>query len=138
MCLLTNEYDTTAPAAVAGLAGSSGHLNWSRNTEGDLCYYRIYRGANSSFSPAASNEIGSTVATYFDDTGYTAGTYYAVTAVDKYGNESALARPTVATNVYEAENLQIVDSSADTIRLLTEPAASGGACVILDGNAAGD
>ena len=91
MALYTTEYDDIAPAAVTGLATTSGfntvNLLWNANTESDLCYYRIYRGTKSNFKPAAENQIASTIGTTYTDKGVSKF-FYKVLAVDKYGNVS--------------------------------------------------
>ncbi|HLO02177.1 MAG TPA: S8 family serine peptidase [Symbiobacteriaceae bacterium] len=84
--------DTTAPAAPTGLTGSSDPLGavnlvWNANTDADLTNYRVYR----STAGAAYAALG-----YAENNAYTDGSapsgqesIYAVTAIDRWGNESA-------------------------------------------------
>jgi chitodextrinase len=78
--------DTTPPAVPSGLNATAGDaqvaLNWSANGESDLDHYNVYRN---------NSKIGSPTGSSYTDTGLTNGTTYsyAVTAVDKAGNESA-------------------------------------------------
>jgi hypothetical protein len=86
--------DRTPPAAptdlTAGAISSSQiDLDWADNSESDLSYYNVYR---STTSGGAYSRIASNVkVSKYSNTGLTAETtyYYAVTAVDKTGNESA-------------------------------------------------
>ena len=65
-------------------------LNWSANGESDLDHYNVYRNSSKIASPTGSSHT---------DTGLTNGTTYgyAVTAVDKAGNESAKSDSVSAT-----------------------------------------
>lgn len=88
--------DRFAPAPPAGLAAvvSTGsiELAWERNTEGDFAAYRVYRAVNGgAFERAA--ETGTTPS--FGDRKIEPGKVYryAVSAVDKLGNESAPSEP---------------------------------------------
>ncbi|MFH1850977.1 MAG: LamG-like jellyroll fold domain-containing protein [Candidatus Neomarinimicrobiota bacterium] len=85
--------DNTPPAIPAGLEVLSGDrqalLTWTANSEGDLIGYTLYRGNDQSeldFLAAIAHP-----ATGFTDTGLTNGQtyFYAVSAGDKTGNESA-------------------------------------------------
>ena len=93
--------DVTAPAAPVGLSSVTGdgqvRLQWLENTEGDLAGYRLYAAPCASGSSCPYDRIGSTSATQFTVTGLTNGVtrYYAVSAVDRAGNESALSYGTV-------------------------------------------
>lgn len=86
--------DNLPPAAPAPLAaryaGGSTRLTWNPNTEGDLAGYRVYRGANTTFTPGSANLVGAP-----SDTGWVdaagAPWVYKVTAVDAHGNESPAA-----------------------------------------------
>lgn len=84
--------DTFPPSPPAGLHASAApmsiELTWDRNNEADLAAYRIYRSvANGAFEKLA--EV--TAVPTFSDRGVEAGKSYryAVTAVDRAGNESA-------------------------------------------------
>jgi hypothetical protein len=86
--LYTTEYDEVAPAAPTNVAlDGNGNLVWTKNTEADLCYYRVYRGKSSGFTISPDNQLSST-----DKLSLKlplAGGYFRITAVDRYGNESA-------------------------------------------------
>ena len=84
--------DTFPPAVPTGLraspAPSSVELSWERNTEPDLAGYRVYRAApGGNFEKIA--EVSQIPA--YSDTGVERGKAYryAVSAVDREGNESA-------------------------------------------------
>ena len=89
--------DVTAPAAPAGLYSVTGdgqvRLQWLENTEADLAGYRLYTAPCASGSSCPYDRIGSTSATQFTVTGLTNGDthFYAISAVDRAGNESALS-----------------------------------------------
>jgi hypothetical protein len=92
--------DTFAPAAPAGLRAdavtASIELNWERNTESDLGGYRIYRAIGE--GPLEKVAETSQVPTYSDRAVEHGKTYrYAITAVDRAGNESARS-PEVKTD----------------------------------------
>lgn|GEM_PF-2506149 len=76
----TTEYDETAPGAVGGLQYANKKLTWSASPEEDFAYYRIYKDGV---------QIASTIAAHYRVTG--AGSQYAVSAVDRYGNEGPKA-----------------------------------------------
>ena len=86
--------DMTPPAVPSGLNATAGNaqvaLNWSANSESDLDHYNVYRNSFYIASPAGVS---------YTDTGVTNGTTYsyAVTAVDKAGNESAKSVSVSAT-----------------------------------------
>jgi chitodextrinase len=88
------EADATPPAVPSGLNATAGNaqvaLNWSANGESDLDHYNVYRNSSKIASPSGSS---------YTDTGLTYGTTYsyAVTAVDKAGNESAKSASVLAT-----------------------------------------
>jgi len=86
--------DVTPPAAPRGVYSVTGDrsatLHWLGNTEADLWGYRIYAGD----CPGGCDylRVGTTVTTSFQVGGLTNGVtkYFAVSAVDRSGNESAL------------------------------------------------
>lgn len=88
--------DKFAPATPQGLSALAGpnatQLSWERNQEPDLALYRIYRaGQNTPFVRIAE----STTAANYRDNSVTAGQKYryAITAVDRKGNESPQSEP---------------------------------------------
>lgn len=92
--------DIFSPAAPMNLrataSANSVELSWDANTEPDLAAYRIYRSVNGgAFAKIAEvNEIP----TYSDKAADSGKTYrYAITAVDKSGNESARSAVAEAT-----------------------------------------
>lgn len=88
--------DVTPPAAPRGLYSVTGDgsvtLHWLGNTEADLSGYRIYDG-DSGAPGAPYLRVGTTTLTSFQVTGLTNGVtkFFAVSAVDRSGNESALS-----------------------------------------------
>ena len=76
----------------AGYTAGATALHWGRNTEPDLWYYRVYRGATSVFVPSIANLIATRSDTGYVDPG-AAGQYYRLSAVDVNGNESGFATP---------------------------------------------
>ena len=86
--------DRTPPAKPTGLTVLAGvnrvFLTWNENKENDLAGYHVYRslGSNKSFIRLTTKLITRT--TFSDDSVRSGSTYhYAVTAVDKSGNEGA-------------------------------------------------
>ncbi|HYW44599.1 MAG TPA: hypothetical protein VE959_17190 [Bryobacteraceae bacterium] len=92
--------DTFPPAAPTGLnaaaAPASVELSWDRNTEEDLAGYRIYRAvAGGEFEKVAE---ASQIPAWSDPNVEPGKTYrYAVTAVDRTGNESGRSAVAEAT-----------------------------------------
>lgn len=94
----TGPRDTQAPAAPRGLHSITGdteaYLSWLENTEADVIGYRLYEAdcANCEYF-----RIGTTSGTQFTVTGLVNGStrFFAVSAVDGSGNESALSREDV-------------------------------------------
>ncbi len=85
-------FDNRAPRAPRGLEtvaeDSGGFLTWEANDETDLAGYRVFRGdgPDGPFT-ALLDGIHATNAIF--DPAYRPGIYYAVSAVDEFGNESA-------------------------------------------------
>jgi len=95
-------WDTTPPAPVSGVtiqqvASGQHRLNWLGSTEKDVRYYNIYYSVQGPPSATQERRIASTprgTTTYLDWLARTdASPYYAVTAVDRAGNESAPTSP---------------------------------------------
>jgi fibronectin type 3 domain-containing protein len=86
--------DKTPPQMPSGLeivqSDSGAYLTWSPNPETDLAGYRVFRSdrANGDFRPI-SDRVISTNALF--DPSYHEGQYYRVSAVDEFGNESAMS-----------------------------------------------
>ena len=93
--------DVTAPAAPRGVYSVTGDhevtLHWQPNTEGDFAGYRIYEAGCASGSTCPYDRIGATSGTTFLVTGLANGVtrYFAVSALDRAGNESDLSYDTV-------------------------------------------
>jgi hypothetical protein len=108
--------DLTPPAAPQALSSVTGDgrvtLNWVRNTELDFYTYRVWRGAEYG---GPYDNLGSTATTtYVDETAENGVTYFfAVSAVDRSGNESALSVESVFdTPRPEGFDLNLVNARA--------------------------
>lgn len=87
----------TPPEKPAGLTVVPGvgriFLTWNENKERDLAGYHVYRSEKSGKEYARLTDIPLSRSTYSDETVKPNITYYyVVTAVDKYGNESAWSK----------------------------------------------
>jgi len=93
----TSPRDVTPPAAPRGLYSVTGDgqvsLSWLTNTESDVVGYRIYQSPCATGSSCPYDRIGATAGTQFVVTGLANGAtwFYAVSAVDRSGNESPLS-----------------------------------------------
>ena len=96
---------TPAPFTGTYATGAT-HLHWGENTEPDLWYYAVYRGASADFVPGPGNKIASQADTGYVDVG-PAGGYYKLAAVDVNGNVSgyALLTPSGTVGVEDGETL---------------------------------
>jgi hypothetical protein len=67
-------------------------LTWNANAEADFAGYHVFRSEHPDrdFKQVADRLL--TTNRYVDET-YRSGLYYAVSAVDEYGNESARSAP---------------------------------------------
>lgn len=89
-------FDNMAPRAPQGLEAvtedSGGFLTWEANMETDLAGYQVFRGEgpDGPFT-ALLEDVHATNAIF--DPAYRQGLYYAVSAVDEFGNESARSAP---------------------------------------------
>jgi hypothetical protein len=99
LVVYTTEGDSTGPAAVTKLVANGGQLNWDKSSSTDALYYRVYRGTSSGFTPSTSNQIASTLALAYEDTGFTAGSFYKVIAVDRFGNAGSASSAAAAYSV---------------------------------------
>jgi len=100
-------WDTTVPAQVSGVsvqqvAPGQFRLNWQASPDTDVRYYNVYYSVAGIPSPSPQRLIASAPAntlTYLDWLARTdAAPYYAVTAVDRAGNESAPSSPSGSTD----------------------------------------
>ena len=88
--------DKTAPGLPTGVdiiqSDAGGYLTWNPNPETDLAGYHVFRGesANGEFR-SLSDRILMTSA--FFDPSYRSGWYYRISALDEFGNESAMSAP---------------------------------------------
>lgn len=92
--LVDHLLDTAPPATPSGLAGgpeaAGVHLRWNANTEADLAGYHVYRAAVAAgpFARIDASTVGT--ADFVDASAPdSASLWYAVTAIDATGNESA-------------------------------------------------
>ena len=94
--------DTTAPAVVTGVVAEGGNaridLTWTAATDADLAGYTVYRWADGADAATAVKLTSSLLTARYTDTTVPddAAYRYAVTAVDKAGNESARSADVVA------------------------------------------
>lgn len=96
----------TSPSAPAGLtatANSSSSINvgWGVVAPPSNCSiaYSVFRSTASGFTPSSGNQVASTAATGFSDSGLTASTtyYYKVEAVDAHGSSAPSAQASAKT-----------------------------------------
>ena len=100
---------TAAPAALTGLTAMAENANeidllWNSTNSGvgtAVTTYYIYRSTTPTFTPAASNEIGTTKSNWFQDALCAASTqyYYQVLASNSIGTSPSSATVTAATPV---------------------------------------
>lgn len=89
--------DRTPPAAPRGVFSVTGDgvvtVHWLANTEGDVAGYRVYSSPCGNEPGCPYDPVGATDQTSFVVTGLANGVtrHYAVLAVDRAGNESALS-----------------------------------------------
>ncbi len=95
---------TTPPSAVTGLSAENvrervNHLTWEAPDDPTLSYYQVYASQEPIEEVTQELLVGSPTEPEMYDWGLKAGTtyHYAVTAVDRRGNESAIATAQVAT-----------------------------------------
>jgi fibronectin type 3 domain-containing protein len=90
--------DKTAPKSPAGLeivqSDTGGYLTWAPNSETDLAGYRVFRSDRANGEYLSVSERLITTNAFFDPA-YRPGQYYRVSAVDEFGNESAMSAPFV-------------------------------------------
>lgn len=90
--------DVTPPAAPQGLYSVTGDgrvtLHWIRNTEPDFMNYFVWRGP--AYDGPYTRMYSTTATTFVDESAVNAVTYfYAISAVDRSGNESDLSAESV-------------------------------------------
>jgi hypothetical protein len=83
--------DQTPPQVPTGLdivvSDNAAHLTWEANAETDLAGYYVFRSARPE-GPFKLVSNGVITPNYFVDPDYKTGTYYSVSAVDEFWNES--------------------------------------------------
>ena len=88
--------DKTPPQVPSGLdivqSDNGGYLTWAPNSETDLAGYRVFRGdrENGEYRPVSDRQV---MTNAFFDPAYRPALYYRVSAVDEFGNESAMSAP---------------------------------------------
>jgi hypothetical protein len=114
--LVDHLLDTAPPAAPGGLAAANEangvRVHWSANSEPDLAGYHVYRAPSQS-GPFARIDGSTVTATEFVDASApdSASLWYAVSALDVTGNESA-----------RSASLRVWLNGADAIALQLQPA----------------
>ena len=117
--------DTTPPAAPRGVYSVTGDhqvtLHWLSNTESDVAGYRIYESPCESGDNCPYDRVGTTASTAYVVSGLSNGTtrYFAVAAVDAYGNESDLSYETIYDTPRPA------GYGATLVNYLTTPTGAG-------------
>lgn len=121
----------TLAELVVSTKGGSAELSWTPNRESDLAGYNIYRSTSSTMSDRAKVGNASNSRYRGDNLSNGVTYYYAVTAVDKGGNESALSdalaveprdtRPPTISNLTVAK---LGPRSADILWSTDKPAVS--------------
>ena len=97
------EFDSDPPAAPTGLMATGGagqvSLSWTANAETDVAGYNVYRSTSSPVTKGARLNAARLTSPQYVDSSVTNGTpyHYAVTAVDRSGNESLLSDEASAT-----------------------------------------
>jgi hypothetical protein len=88
--------DRRPPAVPSGLmavaADPGGFITWNSNEERDFAGYNVFRGSSPRGPFTRINPALHTANALFDPD-YKAGLYYAVSAVDEFGNESDRSQP---------------------------------------------
>jgi hypothetical protein len=93
--IVVSAEDKTPPAIPGGLeltaTDTGGYLTWDANSETDLAAYRVFRSerADAGFRVIAEKLLTN----LFFDPMYRPDFYYAVSAVDEFGNESKMSPP---------------------------------------------
>lgn len=114
--------DVTAPAAPRGLVSVTGdqsvRLSWLANTESDVVGYRVYIADCASGGSCPYTRLGSTYGTSYTVTGLVNGQtrYYAISAYDAAGNESALTYEDVFDTPRPAGSLALRSIQANSAR----------------------
>lgn len=92
----TDHFPPATPTGLVALAGAKTiELGWDRNTDPDLAGYRLYRSANGGAFERVPGDL--TAPAYRDERVQTGQRYrYAVSAVDRLGNESPRSEPAEA------------------------------------------
>ncbi|MBN1669783.1 MAG: hypothetical protein JXR37_02040 [Kiritimatiellae bacterium] len=109
--------DQIAPGPPAGLAAAAAgphevFLQWAPNAEPDVAYYNVYASPERPAVPVQGMRVGSPHEPRLVDWGLKAGTRYsyAVTAVDRAGNESQPAKPILVATAPKATDLILLEA----------------------------
>jgi hypothetical protein len=123
----------TAPSALNATAISSSQINlsWAASTSTCPVTYKVFRSTTSGFTPSASNQVASGIATTsFSDTGLTASTayFYLVEAVNS-GGTSAPSNQATATTLAPTGFLQINSGGPAVSPFIADVDFTGGATI---------
>jgi hypothetical protein len=123
----------TAPSALNATAVSSSQINlsWAASTSTCPVTYKVFRSTTSGFTPSASNQVASGIATTsFSDTGLTASTayFYLVEAVNS-GGTSAPSNQATATTLAPTGFLQINSGGPAVSPFIADVDFTGGATI---------
>ncbi len=101
-----------APFVAVGSGGGT-QLHWGANTESDLAFYRVYRGADPAFTPGPATFVGQTTDTTMVDAA-ARPLVYKLVAVDVHGNTSpwATAMPAGSVDAGDGARGQALSLSA--------------------------
>ena len=127
--------DRRPPAPVTGLTvakaeGRTVELKWRPSREADFWHYNVYASRKPMTAPAQANLLASPTYPEFIDWGLGAGTayHYAVTAVDRRGNESALgavAKATTPPRAFPVQKMELPFAQAELKGPFTRAKAKG-------------
>ena len=94
---------------VANVRSRANQLLWERPADPRLSHYQVYASTEPDFEPNQHTRVGSPTYEEFIDWGLQAGVeyHYAVTAVDRRGNESSPVRGRAATPAREEPPVEI-------------------------------
>ena len=123
---ITVNYDTIAPSKPAFLIAIADvtlpdtgvQLNWNANSELDSQYYNIYRDTTGLGIYIKINANPILLTNYFDSQAKRGDTqYYAVTCIDRYGNESLYSDSAGAGNVVYIKTIYGITVGGNTVSI---------------------